>query len=174
MLCSVSRVQCHMASRAAVGPGAQPSHPTLQMGLSACLPPTPQPHAGDTSPGRTQASSLEASTSQEPKSHSKITKPQTLQQGWEKAEGLGCQDREGTPPGPFTLQIGLSLKCSPPMTPPLLLAQKLGVRRGGPHPPPLSISSSMFRASSFPSSSDCSPWDIFCPLMRWGSHFSKR
>lgn len=38
MLCSVSRVQCHMASRAAVGPGAQPSHPTLQMGLSACLP----------------------------------------------------------------------------------------------------------------------------------------
>lgn len=66
-----------MASRAAVGPGAQPSHPTLQMGLSACLPPTPQPHARDTSPGGTLASRLEASTSQEPKSHSKITKPQT-------------------------------------------------------------------------------------------------
>ena len=101
------------------------------------------------------------------------------QQGWEKAEGLGCLDGEGTPPEgtpPRTvhLAIGLSLKCSPPIAHPLFLVQILGVRRGGPRPPPLSIPSSLFRASSLPSSSACSPWDIFCPVVRWGSHFSKR
>lgn len=186
MLCSVSWVQCHMASRAAVGPGAQPSHPTLQMGLSACLPPTPQPHAEDTSPGGTQASHLEASTSQEPKSHSKITKPQTLRTrgpattgdstarlGESRGAGVSGWGRD-PPPRTVHLAIGLSLKCSPPVAHPLFLVQILGVRRGGPRPPPLSIPSSLFRASSLPSSSACSPWDIFCPLMRWGSHFSKR
>lgn len=93
-----------------------------------------------------------------------------------KLRGWGVWMGRGPPPHPGTvhLAIGLSLKCSPPMAPPLLLVQKLGLRRGGPRPPSLSIPSSMFIASSLPSSSACSPWDIFCPLMRWGSHFSKR
>lgn len=199
MLCSVSWVQCHMASRAALDPGAQPSHPTLQMGLPACLPPTPLPcqrHKPRCYP-TIRPSGFKFTGAPKPQISGTSTwgwdrgKFRELpRQGWEKAEGPGHLEvgsgyfqRMDAPQDCFSCTQG-ELKVFPSLAPGSLLVQKLDGRRGGPHPPHTHRGSQTMTTCLSPSHLPFSMparsffflglWDIFHPLMRQGLSRERR
>ena len=188
MLCSVSRVQCRRAGRAALDPEAQPSHlgrlpahllhhrpvPETQARMVPNCPLRGSRVTGAHTPLQDMKPQIPG-TSSWGRDRSKFQ--EIPEQGWGVWDGEEVPTRGSPAPGPGHLAIRLSLQGYPPTGTSLTPGSETGREESWSTAHTLRGSqagTALLAPPHLPFSEPAHSGDIFCPLMRWGLSSERR